>query len=277
MLPFIFEQHWAFHSSLVQGAHFSAWPDASYLLFAGKVLGSTNVVLTLLTIAGLLTLLRSWRSRYLAIIAFGLPLLQAFVAPVVRHHGRYLFPVLPLMILLAVLAWHELEQRSATMHRLRVVVMIAILLAGLVETGRWAGIAAHSVRNINDQHLEAVHYLRAHGAPHEVIAADDVGALGYLLGAPLLDLTGLVSPEIWKQQSDQQAVWRTARAAGATRFVIYRRLNPSFYATYKDSLELERDLPVRLPLTASADTVLSIYRLRTANTASSTSEGGHAW
>src|SRR5260221_5572945 len=46
-------------------------------------------------------------------------------------------------------------------------------------------------------------------------------------------------------QHDQSLVWKEARRQGANYFVIYRRLNPTFYQYAKDSLELIQDYRVR--------------------------------
>jgi len=249
------------HSSVVQGASISILPNFKYLWFALKIIASNNLVIFLLILLSFLTLWKLPTYRLLLIIGLGLPLLQAFVAPQFRHHGRYFFPVLPLVILLGMAVWRECEYRKISPIILRLVPALAIL-AGLIETGRWAYIEAASVRNINDQHLAAAQWLKTNKYATDILAVHDLGAIGYLTNEHIIDLTGLATPSLWPVQHDQDMVWRKARAMGANMFVIYRRLNSTFYDLHKDSLVLQRDFPVRLPLTSSADTILSIYSLK---------------
>ncbi len=251
------------HSSVVQGAEVSFLPNLRYLWFAAKILGSNNIILFFLFIFGFYFLRNREHASVLYIIALGLPVVQAFVAPQFRHHGRYFFPVLPLILLGGIAVWNELRGKFG--RPWQTLMPVLVLLAGFIETCRWAGIEAESVRNINDQHLAVVNWLRQNRGPTDTLAVDDVGAIGYFLNTPVIDLTGLVTPAIWKFHRNQDSVWNFARAHGANVFVIYRRLNPPFFDRHRDDLKLERDFPVRLPLTSSADTVMSIYRLRGTN------------
>ncbi len=255
LLPLITRNSLISHSSVVQGAHITLVPNFRYLWFAARILASNNLIVFALLLAGIWLLRTDGNFRMLYLIALGLPILQAFVAPQFRQSGRYFFPVIPLLIIVAVAAW----ERTARLPRL---IPVLIMLAGLIETGRWSRIAAESVRNINDQHLAVVSWLNANMQPTDTLAVDDVGAIGYFLNKPVIDLTGLMTPPLWPLQHEQDSVWRAARARGANLFVLYRRLNPSFFAEHQDSLVLQQDFPVRLPLASAADTTMSIYRLK---------------
>jgi hypothetical protein len=258
LLPLITRNSLISHSSVVQGAGFSLIPNVRYLWFAIKILASNNVIIFALVVAGVWLLRRETKYYPLFMIAIGLPLVQAFVAPQFRQSGRYFFPVIPLLIILGIAAW----ERTGQIGRIGRMVTVLVVLAGFVETARWAMIEAESVRNINDQHLAVVSWLRANMRPSDTLAVDDVGAIGYFLNAPVIDLTGLMTPSIWPLRHDQDSVWRVARAMGANLFVIYRRLNPAFFEAHKDSLIFQQDYRVRLPLASAADTVMSIYRIK---------------
>ncbi len=254
-LPLITRGSLVSFSSVVQGARISFLPNVAYLWFAAKVIASNNIILFLAFAWGIWSLRKEKQFRPLFMLAIGLPLLQAFVAPQFRQSGRYFFSVLPLVILGGMAAWNKTGRAGR-------IIPILIILAGLAETGRWAMISAESVRNINDQHLAVVSWLQQNIQPDDTLAIDDVGAIGYFLNRPVIDLTGLMTPSIWELHEHQDSVWRTARAMGANLFVIYRRLNPPFYEEHKDSLALECDFQVRLPLASAADTVMSIYRIK---------------
>ncbi len=262
LLPLITRNSIFSHSSVVQGAGISFIPNVTYLWFAAKVLASNNLILFLLFTIGIWFLWRKPEFFLLILIATGLPILQSFVAPQFRHHGRYFFSVFPLIILCAVAAWQEMELLIRPKNFIVNAVVALIALAGVIETGRWSLIEAESVRNINDQHLAVVGWLRQNMRATDTLAMDDVGAIGYFLNKPVIDLTGLMTPSLWSVEHDQDSIWHEARKMGANLFVIYRRLNPPFFEDHQDSLVLVREFRVRLPLASAADTVMSIYRIK---------------
>ncbi|MFI5201299.1 MAG: hypothetical protein ACHQNE_02815 [Candidatus Kapaibacterium sp.] len=261
LLPVITRDSLISHSSVVQGAAVSIVPNLRYLWFAIKILASNNVIIFVLLVAGIWLLRRETKYYILFIISIGLPVAQAFVAPQFRQSGRYFFPVIPLFIILGVASWEKMGR----MGRIGRIVLMLLILSGIIETVRWAMISGESVRNINDQHLAVVDWLRQNMQPSDTLAVDDVGAIGYFLDKPVIDLTGLMTPSIWAIHHDQDSVWRAARGMGANFFVIYRWLDPPFYEAHQDSLVLQRDFRVRLPLASSADTIVSIYRVKGRN------------
>jgi hypothetical protein len=205
-------------------------------------------------------LFRRFEITLLAVIVTTIILVQLCIAPQTRHHGRYLFPQLPLILLMAAIAFDRL--RDSLPQKLVVALPIALFALSILSTARWSYLAASDVRNINDQHLAAANWLTQNHRERDVIAAGDVGAIGYLTGETIVDPNGLITPSAWDARSDPDSLWHTLRSKGANVFVIYPRWNRSFFARYQDSLVLRGRFSVRLPLTASADTTLDLYRLR---------------
>ncbi|HET6513442.1 MAG TPA: hypothetical protein VFH43_14720 [Candidatus Kapabacteria bacterium] len=244
------------HSTFVQG-HLAA--DPGYLLFAIKILATHNVFL-IVGIVMAMALFRKPEWQPALIFMLVLPVLQAFFAPQYRHHGRYLFPILPLVILFGVSGMRLRFGRLGMPWKIAICVVTILISAG--DALRWISLSAYSVRNINDQQIAAAGWLYDFATDSTVVAVHDVGALAYLTDRKLLDLTGLVTPRMFKLQRDQSSVWRSAREMGANTFVIYNRLNPALYDTFKDSLELLAEFRVRKPLVSSADTVMSAYRIK---------------
>jgi hypothetical protein len=141
-------------------------------------------------------------------------------------------------------------------------VQIALCCFALVGASIWANNYQDCVANINDQHIAASEWIEKNAKDGDVIAAHDVGAIGYFTKKNVIDLVGLVSPDMYRVQNDQKEFWKRARAQGANLFFIYTRLNPSFYEYAKDSLELVAEWRVTPPLIASADTVFSCFRVK---------------
>lgn len=272
-LPYMERGSLSYHSSVVQGAGFRFEPDFFYLLRTFAILFE---MFGAILIASSMTTFHfpKFRARYaiIPIFIFSLPLIQSFVAPQYRQFGRYIFPILPLCTLCVVAFVKKSSMHSPTWlaktfgftitGNIRKIIIIQITIVMLYISFRWITNYGGAVSNINDQHLAAVAWVNENLTPNDIIAADDVGALGFFTKRNIIDLTGLVSPEMYPLQHNQQLVWKAARSKGANIFIIYTRLNPTFYQYASDSLELVKELPVRKPLVSSADTVMSIFKVK---------------
>lgn len=161
-----------------------------------------------------------WRRRR---IRHTLPLLwagghvaaYAWRLPVTYQHGRYLWPALPVWILFGLAGWMALFTRlnpasgaARLLRRTATGVFAAILLIFLA-----LGAQAYStdVAFIENEMVDAAHWLRDNTAEDALIAAHDIGAIGYFARRPLLDLAGLVSPQIIPMLTDGEALAQYVR------------------------------------------------------------------
>lgn len=246
------------HSSFVQ-SNSVLYSSIDYLVYITKILLTHNALLLLGALAALV-LIKDDRWRVGVVFMLLLPIIQAIVAPQTRHHGRYIFPILPLIILFGSYGiWKLLAERSIA---IQLAVSVLLICWTSFELARWLPKQAFAARNINDQHVAVAQWVKANTTSNDKLAVHDVGMLGYLAERPVLDLTGLITPAMFPLQSDQTTVWSEARKQGANIFVIYNRLNPTLYNTFKDSLELLAEFRIRKPIVSSADTVMSAYRVK---------------
>jgi hypothetical protein len=244
------------HSTFVQG-HLAAEPG--YLLFVIKIIAMHNVLLFIGIFGSMLFFRkREWLPGLIFVLL--LPILQAFFAPQFRHHGRYLFPILPLLILFGVSGMRYRFGNLKQPLKQAIVAFTVLLSAG--DAIRWIALESYSVRNINDQQIAVANWVKTNVPDTAKLAVHDVGAIAYLADKSVIDLTGLVTPPMFALQPSQTDVWKLAREMGANTFIIYNRLNPTLYGTFKDSLELLGEFRVRKPLISSADTVMSAYRVK---------------
>jgi hypothetical protein len=262
-----------YHSSIVQGVGFHFPPDFYYIGRAYYILMenlSWIIALLLLFIFSFRIPKMKGNTALLVIFMAALPILQGFIAPQYRHFGRYFFPVIPLVIvsMIALLRRSMLSGKRFIFFQFwndskRTVFLSLIAIIGsLPLVIRWTGVYAESVRNINDQHLAVASWLQVNVTPDHKIAVDDIGAIGYITKRKVVDLTGLINPEFYPLQKEQSSVWKEARKQNTDIFIIYKRLNPSFFEYAKDSLELVKEFRVRPPLVVSADTVMSVFKVK---------------
>jgi arabinofuranosyltransferase len=141
---------------------------------------------------------RAAEARRLAALGFviflAVPFAMGLIAPQrlkpdnVRYAAQLLVLAPPLMV---AGVWHAFRRSSAV----AIVGAIAcVLTAGKAFAG--APAFALSVKNIQELHIKTARWLIGNTPPHAVIAANDVGALAYFSGRRILDLEGLVSPEV---------------------------------------------------------------------------------
>ena len=132
-----------------------------------------------------------WVGAHLAAYALRLP--------ATYQHGRYAMPVIPVLLVLGtegLVGWCEPASRILAR---RVVSRAWPLAVGLVTAGFWVvgGRAyAQDVAIIESEMVSAARWVALNTEPQALVAAHDIGALGYFGGRTVLDLAGLVSPEV---------------------------------------------------------------------------------
>lgn len=187
--------------------------------------------------------------------------LYAWRLPVNYQHGRYLIPIIPPLLVYGTGGLHKLW-RTAT-HGWRWVLTRAwgIAAAGVLVAFLWLGANtfAQDIAVINGEMVDAAHWIAAHTAPDDLIAAHDIGALGYFAQRSLLDLAGLVSPEVIPFIRDETQLIGWMRDRRAAYLVTF----PSWYPKLVADPRLERVYQTNNPLTrAMGQDNMTVYRCR---------------
>jgi arabinofuranosyltransferase len=188
-----------------------------------------------------------WAAAHLATYAIRLP--------VTYQHGRYEIPMIPVLIVFGVggtatflrlsdvRLWARVFSRAAALS-------IAVTQLAFVAVGARA--YATDVSIIEGEMVNVALWLNGHAAPTDLIAAHDIGAIGYFTQRPLLDLAGLVSPEVIPFIRDEARLGAFVRQRGA----VYLATFPSWYPRLTVKLE-----PVFAGNSAQAPEHLTVYRL----------------
>jgi hypothetical protein len=138
------------------------------------------------------------------------------------HNGRYLLPSIAAYLLFGLIFLVEWLP-SAQSHRLRLL-RFAWLTATAVLGGIFflygASNYSSNVALIQDEMVASAIWIAGNLPPGELVAAHDIGALGYFApGTRLIDLAGLLSPEVVPFITDEAALADYAREHGA-RYVV---------------------------------------------------------
>ena len=119
--------------------------------------------------------------------------------PVTYQHGRYQMPVIPLFVLIGVLGTVRLLSLIVWPSLGRLITRTVALSAGvacLAFLGLGARAYATDVLFVQGEMVATAHWLAEHTPANSLIAAHDIGAAGYFANRPLLDLAGLVTPQV---------------------------------------------------------------------------------
>ncbi len=216
---------------------FYAKSDAD-ILFSWRTLRETallhwqdNVVAMLLLPFGLLP---AWRRERLAVAwLLGMWLVAPLIVDQVWHHGRYTIPLIPFQMIVAAQGaeWlcGQAQRRSTKQWTLGLAGLLTLLL--VVAAGRrfdyWAGMLAYNSREVREVDQAIGLWLKENTPADAIIAVDDIGAIGYLSERTILDLQGLVSPEIWPALREDEGL---ARNQAMTRALS--AIQPDFLAIF---------------------------------------------
>jgi hypothetical protein len=142
---------------------------------------------------------RAWIPLAFAAWSMGLLLLYALRLPVTYQHGRYIIPAMPVYFVLGLagLASFVKPQESKSWKRLvgrAWVISLVIILVSFWVIG--ANAYAKDVAVIESEMVTTARWIAEHTESEALIAAHDIGALGYFGERKIIDLAGLVSPEV---------------------------------------------------------------------------------
>lgn len=183
-------------------------PDAAFyslrtLREIGQYHWQDNFFALLLLPVGLVALWR--RDRLVAGWLVGLALITPFIVPLLWHHGRYTMPLIPFQMIAAAAGLGWLAARLPGVPRLLwLIVGLGFVLAGLWRAPYWSGMLGYNAREIQEIDVAKGQWLAANVPPDEVVAVDDIGAITFLSPRQIVDLHGLVSPEIWPILNDPE-------------------------------------------------------------------------
>jgi len=177
---------------------------------------------------------RKWAGIAAVLWFLGYAFLYAWRLPVTYQYGRYLMPAMPVYFVMGLAGMRLILTAGGLSERVRRLAGFA-WRAGLLAV--WlgffvigAGRYARDVAIIESEMVAAARWVSAHTVPGELIAAHDIGALGYFGGRDLVDMAGLVTPEVIPFMRDEEQLARYLDQQGVSVLVVF----PTWYATLAD-------------------------------------------
>lgn len=195
-------------------------------------IGAQILLLPGLVFAGWLTLKeRRWPLLPVWLWWISYLLLYAVRLPVTYQHGRYQIPVIAWVVLLGVWGTARLVSRPKkgrqpmVVRALGRVLVISLIVVAAAFTVIGAQAYGRDVRFIESEMVVTAQWLARQTPPDALIAAHDIGAIGYFAERPLIDLAGLITPEVIPFIRDETALYQFVVANQADYLVTF----PSWY------------------------------------------------
>jgi hypothetical protein len=181
--------------------------------------------------------------------------------PVTYQHGRYLIPTIPVLVIYGLggtLDLVSVARRLPARVLARALLIGSLLAFPLFSILIGAPAYATDVAIIEEEMVAVAHWIADHTPPQALIAAHDIGALGYFSPRPLLDLAGLVSPEVIPFIRNEVALLAWMRTQGADYLVTFPSWYPQLTAAPGARKVFQTDAAVTL---AHGRDNMAVYRL----------------
>jgi hypothetical protein len=181
----------------------------------------------------------AWWAAYLGIYALRMP--------VNYQHGRYLMPTIPFLLLYGIVGMSRWLRPRSPRVAVRLIsramplavgcTFVAFLLLG-------AQAYADDVCVINGEMVDVARWLSTSTPADALVAAHDIGAIGYLGKRPLLDLAGLITPEVIPFIRDEERLLEFVLAQEADYLVTFPSWYPQMTADERLAVVYQTDYPL---------------------------------
>lgn len=148
-------------------------------------------------------------SVYILFILFFL-FIHAMKIPAFTRFGRYLMPMIPFFILISLSGFKELfDMLSGYLKKIPVFrIVMFIVLAALSGLSvfyfyHYKNYLASEDKYIYDRQVKTAKWLNKNTEKNDIIAAHDIGAIGYYSDRKIVDVAGLITPELGEHLSDE--------------------------------------------------------------------------
>ncbi|MEX2117715.1 MAG: tetratricopeptide repeat protein [Bacteroidota bacterium] len=164
--------------------------------------------------------------------------------PYMYQNGRYLMPVLPFYLFLGLVGIDWLITKGIGFLKFSVkeklIPRIGLALLGIIAIqfgyGTWKERSSYqeSCKYISDRQVKTAHWIREHLPETAVIATHDVGAIAYYSQRKIVDMVGLITPEMIPRIGNLELLKGFLREQHVTHLALLRNwfevvnVNPLF-------------------------------------------------
>ena len=180
---------------------------------------------------------RNWAILAGMIWFLGYIALYAWRLPVTYQHGRYLIPAMPIFFLYGLAGMSLVRLVRSKPNWQWVLLKVWQFSTGVAVVSFWllgARAYATDVAVIESEMVATAHWVSGNIPSNALIAAHDIGALGFFAPRNLLDLAGLVSPEVIPFIRDENQISQYLDQKKVEYLITF----PDWYPNLTDDLKL---------------------------------------
>ncbi len=202
---------------------------------------------------------KEWVILSFVIWWLGFLLVYAFRLPVGYQHGRYEIPVIPFYLLISgsgvFLIWKLCSNRRIS-RILSTAWVLAIILVNLSFYWLGARTYATDVAIIESEMVDTSKWIHDNTPVDALIAAHDIGALGFFGDRAIFDLAGLISPEVLPVIRDETGLSTLIQESDAEYLMTF----PNWYPVMTSDLNSIYTSTGRFSLENGGENMV-VYRL----------------
>lgn len=173
--------------------------------------------------------LQNWGALAGAIWFFGYLVIYFMRLPAYQH-GRYIIPALPVLYLWGMAGFLEYLTSAKAKQTIallwRSLLGVLCVLYSLVAARQ----NAHDVYWIESEMVETAKWVQANLPPDALLAVHDIGALGYYVPNPIVDLAGLITPEVVPFLRDESRLAEYLVKTSSDYLIVFRNYYPNLTA-----------------------------------------------
>ena len=179
--------------------------------------------------------------------------------PYAHRFGRYMMPVIPFFILASAFGYREIffaigkyMKGKAVYLVLSVVIFGAMLILNAVNFKPTSASYSEECKYINDRQVTAALWLRNNTKPEDIIATHDVGAIGFYSERKIIDIAGLITPELINKINTKDY----------SNFLsnYLKEKNVSYLAILREWYRISNDNPLMTTFGKLPPEIMEIYR-----------------
>ncbi|MCR4416616.1 MAG: tetratricopeptide repeat protein [Ignavibacteria bacterium] len=176
-------------------------------------------------------------------------LIYYFKLPFTHRFGRYLMPVIPFYLILAFDGLQRflmfLQQKSKTdqSKSLNVIYLVFVgftLVMSVYQIPKNAEEIAFTGKYHYDRHIKIAEWLKQNTKPNEITATHDIGAIAFYSDRKIIDMVGLVNPEVIEHLNDKNL------SDYLKNYFI--KNDVSYFVTMRNWFEAVNQRPVYIPV-----------------------------
>ncbi|MBS1493281.1 MAG: hypothetical protein JST55_07215 [Bacteroidetes bacterium] len=203
---------------------------------------------------------KKYNPNFLYIVfSFALVFVYWYKLPYAHRFGRYLMPIIPFLILVSMTGFRETAKYIGNYFKSKqiangfnfVIVLLVLLFSFQAYIANKASFA-YECKYINDRQVVAAKWIRDNTKETDIIGTHDVGAIAFYSQRKIVDVAGLVTPELINKLHDENYVEYMKD--------YLKKSNVTYLAFLREWYRVVNQTPLFLSPENTAQEVMEVYK-----------------